>query len=64
VQVEPIDGRACRVEVGSDSPAMLALWLGMLDADFEVEGSPELDEHLRALGHRYLRAGRGRAGEG
>ena len=35
---------------------MLALWLGMLGADFEPSGCPELAEHLRLLAAQYRRA--------
>ena len=35
---------------------MLALHLGLLDADFEVVDSPELTTALDALAARYLRA--------
>ncbi len=41
---------------GSDHPEMLALYLGMLDADFSVDGSPELVDALRKLASRYQRA--------
>jgi predicted DNA-binding transcriptional regulator YafY len=58
VIVEPVDERTCFVHVGSDSPGMLAVWLGMLDADFEVDGCPELADHLRTLAGRYARAAR------
>jgi hypothetical protein len=30
----------------------------MLDADFEVDGCPELADHLRTLAGRYARAAR------
>jgi predicted DNA-binding transcriptional regulator YafY len=56
VTVEPVDERTCFVSVGSDTPQMLALYLGMLDADFEVGDSPELAAQLRALADRYRRA--------
>ena len=56
VQVEAIDERTCSVAVGSDSPAMLALYVGMLDADFEVTDAPELSKRLRLLSERYRRA--------
>jgi predicted DNA-binding transcriptional regulator YafY len=56
VVVEAVDQHTCFVDVGSDSPEMLALYLGMLDADFEVGDSPELVERLRALAGRYRRA--------
>jgi hypothetical protein len=35
---------------------MLALYLGMLDADFEIVDSPELVDALRKLVGRYQRA--------
>ena len=59
VAVDPIDDHTCRVHVGSDTPEMLALYLGMLGADFEVENPGahlELVRHLRELAGRYLRA--------
>ena len=31
VIVEPIDERTCFANVGSDSPSMLAVWLGLLE---------------------------------
>ncbi|ONI83139.1 DNA-binding transcriptional regulator [Actinosynnema sp. ALI-1.44] len=58
VVVEPVDERTCRVDVGSDNPRMLALWLGMLDADFEITDSLELAEELTAIADRYQRATR------
>lgn len=45
--------------VGSDDPRMLALYLGMLDAEFEVIDAPELKEALRALAARFTRAAAG-----
>jgi predicted DNA-binding transcriptional regulator YafY len=58
VLVEAIDGETCFVNVGSDSAHQLALWVGLIDEDFEVEvdDSPELAAELRALADRYLRA--------
>jgi predicted DNA-binding transcriptional regulator YafY len=58
VTVEPVDTDTCVIHVGSDNPAMLALYLGMLDADFDLDPSsaPELAEHLRTVAARYLRA--------
>ena len=58
VRVEALAEDRCRFEPGSDSPAMLALYLGFLDADFEVVDGPELVEALR--GGRPLPARRGR----
>ncbi len=63
ITVDPIDGNTCRVSVGSDSPEMLAVYLGMLGVDFEIENPqdrPELVRHLRQLAGRYRRAARGR----
>lgn len=58
ITAEPIDEQSCTVDVGSDSPAMLALYLGMLQTDFRVDetADPELAEHLRTLAARYARA--------
>jgi hypothetical protein len=54
--VEAVDEHSCVVDAGSDTPHMLALYLGMLDADFEVRQPPELVEQLAALAERYRRA--------
>jgi hypothetical protein len=54
VVVEAVDEHTCVIDVGSDTPQMLALYLGMLDVDFDVE-DPELVEQLRTLADRYRR---------
>jgi len=59
VDVEPLGDDRCVFEPGSDHPQLLALYLGMLDADFEVSDSPELAEALRQLADRYQRAADG-----
>ncbi|SHH46538.1 Predicted DNA-binding transcriptional regulator YafY, contains an HTH and WYL domains [Jatrophihabitans endophyticus] len=51
------DGR-CRLSVGARNASDLAIWLGFLDADFEVDASPELAAALRALGSRLVAAAR------
>jgi predicted DNA-binding transcriptional regulator YafY len=56
VRVEAVDEHTSIVSVGSDTPRMLAVYLGMLDLDFEVGEAPELVEQLRTLADRYLRA--------
>jgi predicted DNA-binding transcriptional regulator YafY len=58
ITVEPVDENTCTIEVGSDSPHMLALNLGMLDADFQIDVStaPELAGYLHTLSARYARA--------
>ena len=55
ITVEPLDDATCRLEVGSDSPELLAVYLGMLGADFRVDEqeSPELAASVRALARRY-----------
>lgn len=54
--VEPLDDDTCVFSTGADNPETLAIWLGMLGADFTVENAPELVEHLRSLAERYARA--------
>ncbi len=54
--VESLGHDRCIFEPGSDHPQMLALYLGMLDADFEIVDSPELVDALRTLAVRYQRA--------
>lgn len=54
--VEAIDENTCAFETGSDSAETMALWLGMLGADFTVTDAPELLDHLRQLSERYGRA--------
>lgn len=54
--VTPIDEHTCRLEMGSDSYALAALVVGMLDVEFEVESPPELAAHLHALAGRFTRA--------
>jgi predicted DNA-binding transcriptional regulator YafY len=56
VEVEPLGEDQCAFEPGSDHPEMLALYLGLLDADFTIADSPELIDALRRLIRRYQRA--------
>ena len=56
VLVDPVDEHTCIIDAGSDTPQMLAVYLGMLDVDFEVDGPPELVEQLATLAARYRRA--------
>ncbi|HEY6592554.1 MAG TPA: WYL domain-containing protein [Asanoa sp.] len=58
IAVEPLDGRRCVIDVGSDDPYLLAVHLGMIGADFHVDigASPELAAALAALAARYSRA--------
>ncbi|MRH88498.1 WYL domain-containing protein [Nocardia sp. SYP-A9097] len=56
VDIETLGDDHCAFEPGSDNPQQLALYLGMLDADFEIVDSPELAAALRTLIERYQRA--------
>jgi predicted DNA-binding transcriptional regulator YafY len=56
IEVESLGKDRCAFEPGSDHPEMLALYLGMLDADFEIVDSPDLVDALRKLAGRYRRA--------
>jgi predicted DNA-binding transcriptional regulator YafY len=56
VRVEALDAARCAFEPGSDRPELLALYLGMLGADFEIVAAPELVAALRELAGRYQRA--------
>lgn len=54
--VTPIDDQTCRLELASDSFDLVALVIGMLDVDFQVESPRELADHLRKLSHRFTNA--------
>ena len=56
--VRAVDEHSCLVTVGSDSPHMLAVYLGLLDVDFEITDPPELVAAFRTLADRYRRATR------
>ncbi|MGW2159345.1 helix-turn-helix transcriptional regulator [Nonomuraea sp. NPDC001699] len=56
MEVESLGKDRCAFEPGSDHPEMLALYLGLLDADFTIVDSPELVDALRNLTDRYQRA--------
>jgi predicted DNA-binding transcriptional regulator YafY len=56
VEVESLGEDQCAFEPGSDHPEMLALYLGMLGADFTIADSPELITALRSMTRRFQRA--------
>jgi predicted DNA-binding transcriptional regulator YafY len=56
--VQAVDEHTCLLNAGSDSPHMLAVYLGMLDVDFEITDPPELVAAFRRLADRYRRATR------
>jgi hypothetical protein len=51
--VEAVDGARCVLHTGADTVETLAVYLGLLDADFTVEGPPELLTCLERLSRRY-----------
>jgi predicted DNA-binding transcriptional regulator YafY len=55
-EVQSLGEDRCAFEPGSDHPELLALYLGMLDADFTIVDSPELVDALCKLTRRYQRA--------
>lgn len=54
--VEAIDESTSVLVTGADSLEIIAVYIGMLGLDFHVSEPPDLVDHLRTLGHRYLRA--------
>ncbi|WP_309115902.1 YafY family protein [Saccharothrix sp.] len=52
--VEPVDERTCRLLMSVDDFDWPAFVLGALSADFDVVHPPELRDHLRAVGERFL----------
>jgi predicted DNA-binding transcriptional regulator YafY len=56
IVIEPIDDDTCLLWARSNSVEMLALYLGLLDADFTVTEPPELVEQLAKLSRRYAAA--------
>jgi len=56
VPVEAVDGERCVVHVVAPRPETLALYLGLLDADFRVTEPPELVACLAKLAARYARS--------
>jgi predicted DNA-binding transcriptional regulator YafY len=55
--VEAVDEGSCTLDTGADSLEILAVYLGMLDADFSIIEPPELVAHVKDLAGRYTRAG-------
>ncbi|HET7016296.1 MAG TPA: YafY family protein [Streptosporangiaceae bacterium] len=59
--VEAIDDQTCVLATGADSVATVAVYLGLLDFDFEVSEPPELVAWIKMLADRYRRASSGPA---
>ena len=60
LDVEVVDDVTCWVELGSDDPHRLALWLTRLDADVDVIEGDELAVAFDRLASRFRRAAGGR----
>ncbi|MBW4720955.1 helix-turn-helix transcriptional regulator [Saccharothrix obliqua] len=54
--LERLDDDRTLLTAGSPSLAELVLWIGYVGVDFDVVEPPELAEHLRVLGERFLNA--------
>ncbi|HUQ59689.1 MAG TPA: WYL domain-containing protein [Lentzea sp.] len=59
VGIEAVDESTCRVEVASDDPDRLALWMAQLDVDIEVIDGDELAVAFDRLATRFRRAAGG-----
>jgi predicted DNA-binding transcriptional regulator YafY len=49
---------ACILHTGAESPDVLAIYVAILGAEFEILDPPELAEHVLALASRLTRAAR------
>ena len=56
IVVEPVDDATCVVHATANTIEMLALYIGMLDAEFTVTEPPELLAHLSRLSERFVSA--------
>jgi hypothetical protein len=59
VDIEVVNESTCRVELGSDDPDRLALWMAQLDFDIEVIEGDELAVAFHRLATRFRRAAGG-----
>jgi hypothetical protein len=53
IVVEPVDDETCVVHASANTIEMLALYLGMMDADFTVTEPPELVARLEKVATRF-----------
>ena len=56
VDASPDGPNHCIIGAGSDTPHQLALYIGLLDTDFEILEPPDLAEAFIRLAERYNRA--------
>ncbi|MBX6383270.1 MAG: YafY family transcriptional regulator [Microbispora sp.] len=54
-QLEAVDDTSCLLRTGANSLDKLALYIGLMGADFEVLEPAELRDHVRALAERFAR---------
>ncbi|WP_084964061.1 helix-turn-helix transcriptional regulator [Thermoactinospora rubra] len=55
--LEAVDESSCLLRTGANSLDKLALYIGLMGADFEVLEPAELRDHVRALADRFARGG-------
>ncbi|HSJ60117.1 MAG TPA: YafY family protein [Jiangellaceae bacterium] len=63
VRIEQVDDSHCIMHAGSDTLDLAAIYIGMLDVEFDVIEPPELIDRLRHLAARYLRAAGNQSGQ-
>jgi predicted DNA-binding transcriptional regulator YafY len=61
--IQAIDDETCVLSTGNDNAEFLAVYLGMIGADFTVTDPPELVAAIRTLAERYGRAAQGGGAE-
>jgi predicted DNA-binding transcriptional regulator YafY len=54
--VEAVDEHSCVLVTGADSVEIIAVYIGMLGLDFQVDEPPELVAQLALVGERYRQA--------
>ena len=64
VEIEELGPDRCQIKLGSDTPEMLTLYLGLLGVDFDVIDAPELSAALVSLADRLRRAAGSQVGTG
>ncbi|MEW5812408.1 MAG: YafY family protein [Actinomycetota bacterium] len=57
-EIEPDGPDACIVTAGADDPERMALYLAMVDAEFEILDSPEVADAMLVVGERLRRSAR------
>jgi predicted DNA-binding transcriptional regulator YafY len=56
--LEAIDENRCMLQTGSQSLNILAIWIGMIGVEFEVQEPAELVDQIREVAGRFQRATR------